>query len=100
MRASEEIAFEKRRADAARLRAAAKALRSSAVHAGYAGLRGTYVGIAIASLLDNVASGLGTVPEQLRRDALAIANFQLDGPDGANDPRSAGRKGLAAGPGH
>ena len=100
MRASEENALEKRRADSARLREAARALRSSAVQAGYAGLRGTYVGIAIASLLDTIASDLLTAPSGYRRAALAIASYQLDGPDGPNDPRTAGRKGLTAGPGH
>lgn len=100
MRASEERAFDKRRADAARLVAGAKSLRHSAVQAGYAGLRGTDVGIAVATMLDDLAYTLDQVPDQLRRDGLAVVHFQLDGPDGPNDPRTAGWSALTDGPGH
>lgn len=100
MRASEERALAQRRADQERLVTAAAALRHSATQTGYAGGRGTDVGYAIAALLEGLSRALEQVPDPVRRDALAVARYQLDGPDGPNDPRTAGHSALSDGPGH
>jgi hypothetical protein len=70
------------------------------VQAGYARLRGGYVGVAIASLLDNMAAELAAVPEQLRREALAIAHFQLDGQTAPTTHARPGTKASPPAPGH
>lgn len=80
--------------------AAAAALRGSATQAGYAGLRGSYAGYAMAAVLDSLSRTWEQLPDAVRRDALAVAGHQLDGPDGPHDPRSGNRPGLADGRGH
>jgi hypothetical protein len=100
MRVNEERAFERRRADTERLYAGARALRQAAVQAGYAGFRGTYVGITLASLIENVARSLDQMPAHIRSDALRVVDHLLDGADGPNDPRTANNSALSDGPGH
>lgn len=100
MHASQERAFERRKADADRLYEAAEDLRHSAVQVGYAGFRGTYVGITFATLLEDVARSLDRMPDHIRNTALRAAEHQLDGSDGPNDPRTANNTALSDGPGH
>lgn len=100
MRAEQERAARKLRADRERLTAAAVEMRRAAAQAGYAGWRGTDHGFALAALVDSVTRALDQVPGPVRRDALAAAAFLLDGPDGPHDPRAAGRARRSDGPGH
>ncbi|MDN5916374.1 MAG: hypothetical protein L0I76_14940 [Pseudonocardia sp.] len=99
-RPGEERAFARRRAEQERVVAAAAAVRGSATQASYAGFRGAYVGYAVAALLDSMSRSWEQLPDAVRRDALAVAGHQLDGPDGPNDPRTVGRAGLSDGRGH
>ncbi|AEA28888.1 hypothetical protein Psed_6817 (plasmid) [Pseudonocardia dioxanivorans CB1190] len=99
MRAEQERAAARLRDERALVVEFAQRLRKRAIHDTYAGLRGQDVGLALAAMLDSVSLVLDQVPDQVRRDAIAAARCERDGPDGPNDPRR-NRKGLTSGDGH
>ncbi|MBC3189477.1 hypothetical protein H7X46_00130 [Pseudonocardia sp. C8] len=93
MRAERERAAARLRDERALVAAFARRLRHQAIRDSYAGLRGQDVSLAMAALLDSISLALDEVPDQVRRDAVAAARRDRDGPDGPNDPRAA-RGGL------
>lgn len=99
MRAEQERATARLQEERALVGEFAQRLRKRAVHGTYAGLRGQDVGLTMAAMLDSIALVLDQVPAQVRRDAVAAARRDRDGPDGPNDPRR-NRKGLTSGDGH
>ena len=99
MRAEKERAAARLRDERMLVAEFARRLRKRAVMDSYAGLRGQDVGLALAAMLDSVSLVLDQIPDQVRRDAVAAARCDRDGPDGPNDPRR-NRKGLTSGDGH
>lgn len=99
MRAEKERAAARLREERMLVAEFARRLRNRAVMGSYAGLHGQDVGLALAAMLDSVSLALDQVPDQIRRDAVAAARCDRDGPDGPNDPRR-NRKGLTSGDGH